>query len=160
MSLKNRIEAASLRLGLNQQQAAALLGISPEWMSKIVRGHVAGSSDIGLRLNAVLRSRGIDPASIESSSTLAVAEEPAPYESGRVVKKFSSDILATAPLSKRPVNFIPGFEPRPPEPTPQACIDYFLTYLKAAEQAPGGVGVAWWKLQKNFPLDEFQPAQK
>lgn len=51
-------------------------------------------------------------------------------------------------------------QPRPAEPTPQACIDHFLTYLKAAEHAPGGIGMAWWKLQKNFPLDEFEPPKK
>lgn len=151
MSLKNRIEAASSRLGLNQQQAAELLNISPEWLSKIARGHVAGSSDIGLRLDAALRARGIDPASIESDSTLALAEESAPY---------SSTPATARRVDGKRVQFAPGFEPRPAEPTPQACIDYFLTYLKAAEHAPGGVGAVWWKLQKNFPLDEFSPPQK
>lgn len=100
------------------------------------------------------------PQKLESRSDYALAEEPAAYDARPLVKKPSSGALAPASLARGPVQFAPGFQPRPPEPTPQACIDYFLTYLKAAEHAPGGVGAVWWKLQKNFPLDDFAPPQK
>ncbi len=129
MSLKSRIEAASAKLGLNQQQTAALLRISPEWLSKITRGHVAGSEDIGLRLDAALRARGIEPASIESASTSAqVAEDPGPY-------------------------FATGTAPA--EPTAKDCMDHLRAFLVKAGQVPGGVGWTYRTLQKHLPADEF-----
>lgn len=38
---------------------AAALKITPEWLSKIINGHVTGSDDIGLRLDVLLRERGL-----------------------------------------------------------------------------------------------------
>ena len=76
------------------------------------------------------------------------------------IAKFSSGAHGQEGRITKPVMVNPAHQPRPPEPTPQACIDYFLTYLKAAEHAPGGVGFAWRTLQKHFPLDEFEPAPK
>jgi transcriptional regulator with XRE-family HTH domain len=104
------------------------------------------------------------PQKVESRSDYALAEDPGPYSAVSGFPKSSirvstSETEATSRTGK-PVRINPAHQPRPPEPTPQACIDYFLTYLKAAEHAPGGVGVAWWKLQKNFPLDEFDPPKK
>ena len=79
--LGQRLLAAKSELGLNGDQLADLLGISPEWVSKITRGRVVGSDDIGLRLDALYRSRGIELGSgskIESDSTRA-EEDQAPY---------------------------------------------------------------------------------
>ena len=132
MSLKHRIEAASAKLGLNQQQTAALLRITPEWLSKITRGHVAGSEDIGLRLDAALRARGIEPASIKSGSISGqLAEDPAPY-------------------------FATGTAPA--EPTAKDCMEHLREYLGGAQQHPGGVGYTYNLLRKHLPLGEFQPA--
>lgn len=129
-----------------------LLGVVREWVSKLENGHQEFSEFVRLKLTMLVAS---GPTVLH-----ALAEEPAAYQARPLVKKLSSVALASAPLSRGPVQFAPGFQPRPPEPTPQACIEHFMAYLKAAEQAPGGVGAVWWKLQKNFPLDEFEPAKK
>ena len=103
------------------------------------------------------------------SETFLVSGAPEKLESAKIVAEQAIfyDAVRTDPHGIRPgllrkdrVQINPAHQPRPPEPTPQACIDYFLTYLKAAEHAPGGVGFAWRTLQKHFPLDEFEPQQK
>ena len=130
MSLKHRIVAASAKLGLNQQQTAALLRITPEWLSKITRGHVVGSEDIGLRLDAALRARGIEPDSIESTSSDGqVAEDAGPY-------------------------FATGAPPR--DPTAKDCMDHLREFLVSAQQHPGGLGYTYNILRKHLPIGEFQ----
>ena len=54
----------------------------------------------------------------------------------------------------------PRFTATPPEPTAQECSDHFLTYLSHAAHARGGIGETWRKLQKHFPLDEFELERK
>jgi len=141
VSLKIRILAAAAALALNQQQMAALLKITPEWLSKIARGHVAGSEDIGLRLDAALRSQGIEPTSILGlAPSHILAEDPAPY--GRLP----------------PVNLRPEFSPPAPLPTRQDCVAHVTAYLDAAAQVPGGYAIALHKIKRALPLDEFAPA--
>lgn len=64
LPLRERLKRAQKHLGLNATQLADELDITPEWLSKIVNGRVAGSGDIGLRLDAFLRNRGLEPRSI------------------------------------------------------------------------------------------------
>lgn len=71
----------------------------------------------------------------------------------------SQDSLAEEPgASRLPKMLDPRFQPRA-EPTLQMCKDYIEEYLRRADAQPGGIGYAWVKLQKQFPLDEFEPAE-
>jgi hypothetical protein len=162
MSLKSRIEAASARLSLNQQQTAALLRISPEWLSKITRGHVAGSDDIGLRLDAALRSRGINPDSImDEGSSGQLAEDPAPYHAGpvRALEKEPPRSILPVAASGRSRNVLlrEEFQPSAPLPTREDCQAHVSAYLDAAARVPGGYAIALHKIKRALPLDEFAP---
>jgi transcriptional regulator with XRE-family HTH domain len=77
MPLPGRIKKAQALLGFNSQQMAAALGITPEWISKITNGRVQGSTDIGLRLDQVLRERSIDPTSMEVDPSSISGPPPA-----------------------------------------------------------------------------------
>lgn len=68
-TLRDRLLAAREALGFTAAQLAKELRITPEWVSKIMRGHVVGSDDIHLRLDVLLRSKGIEPSSISAPST-------------------------------------------------------------------------------------------
>jgi transcriptional regulator with XRE-family HTH domain len=75
--LRDRLANAQKAGGLTSAQLAAALRITPEWLSKILNGHVSGSEDIGLRLDDYLRRRGVAPPSTlehEGTSTAAPAE--------------------------------------------------------------------------------------
>ena len=77
MALKDRLIAAQQKLGLNNQTMAAALRITPEWLSKILNDKAAGSDDIGLRLDDLLRHHGVEPSLIPPGKT--VEEPPASY---------------------------------------------------------------------------------
>jgi hypothetical protein len=72
----NELESARLRLGVNKKQMAALLRITPEWYSRVINTPGAASDDLLLRLDQVLRERGL-----ESRSSGAVREDAVPYGS-------------------------------------------------------------------------------
>ncbi len=81
MTLRDRIERAQKAFSLSAIEMAAGLRITPEWLSKIMNGHVEGSDNIGLRLDEFVRQRGVEPSSlakVEGTST-HVAETPAGY---------------------------------------------------------------------------------
>ena len=153
-----RLKAAMSRRGVTLEQVARQLKLSTSTVGAWAQGKNFPQTELQPDLAELLGTtvahlvHGIS-VKRETENPFTLAEEPAPYFSAR-------GLGAAAAADRGPVKFSPGYAPRPPEPTPQACIDYFLTYLKAAEHAPGGVGVTWWKLQKNFPLDEFDPVKK
>jgi hypothetical protein len=80
-----------------------------------------------------------------------VEETPAEYrksgslEAGGIIRRPASN----APMLN------PRHAPRPPEPTPQQCLDHFHAYLKQAEHRTGGLGHTWIELQKHFPLESI-----
>ena len=61
--LPEQLARARKRFRLSLAEFAAELHIRPEWLSKIVNGHVQPSYNIGLRLESFLRRNGVDPAS-------------------------------------------------------------------------------------------------
>jgi len=66
--LKDRLQDALKALDIPKQEMASELRITPEWLSKILNGHHQGSEDIGLRLEDLLRRRGIESTSIKRDS--------------------------------------------------------------------------------------------
>jgi transcriptional regulator with XRE-family HTH domain len=142
-------------LDLNQVKMGKLLGVSREWVSRLEGGGAPISDFMRMKLTALVNSTATSDVNLDDLETpdLVVGSQ-----------EFSAKFSPKAPAPLRrittPMQIAAGFPPRPPEPTPQACIDHFLTYLKAAEHAPGGIGFAWRTLQKHFPLDEFDPAKK
>ncbi len=90
----------------------------------------------------------------ERTTVHEVAESPPSYEKSPLVR---GPAVTTVP---RRVDINPAHAPRPAEPTEQECIDHFLAYLSQARRTPGGLGVVMWKLNKNFPLDDFETEKK
>lgn len=101
-TLSDRLKDAQTRLGLTAAQLARDLKITPEWLSKIINKRVAGSEDIGLRLDALYRSRGIEPAStsiVEVNPSYGAAA-PSPSGSVAVIRRAAREhfeaLLASA----------------------------------------------------------------
>lgn len=98
---------------------------------------------------------------VRAAATQIHAERREPATVGQVeesrgtYEKPPLAISASAATTARRVEINPAYSPRPAEPSEQECVDHFLTYLGHARNTPGGVGVVMWKLQKQFPLDDF-----
>lgn len=125
------------RTNLNQDQVAALLQISREWLGKLERGQREISADIFLRFEQLRR----DPKFSSGLSTQVKTPESAePY------------LSRNGPMLLNPRHSIP-----PPEPTKAQCLAYFQHYLESAATASGGIGHTWIELQKHFPLPKDNP---
>jgi transcriptional regulator with XRE-family HTH domain len=145
MLLRQRIALAQQKLGLNNQELAAELRITPEWIGKILNGKAAGSDDIGLRLEELLRRRGLEVSSIPHSPSyqkLSVQETSAPPDDPR----FSGSETPS------PMRIQPGFAAPAREPSEQDCLYYLRKYLQLMRTKPGGLGHTYVELQRNFPL--------
>lgn len=88
--LPQHLARARKRFRLSLAEFAAELHIRPEWLSKIVNGHVQPSYNIGLRLESFLRRNGLDTAAIAKVESEGEAARSAAVEAERLC----SDILA------------------------------------------------------------------
>lgn len=74
---------------------AAELRITPEWYGKILSAKEAGSGDIGLRLDELLRRKKIEPSSIYEQTDSAIGalhEPPSIYAAGDTTGKIRQHI--------------------------------------------------------------------
>lgn len=80
----------------------------------------------------------------------AVGEHSGGYENPA-----SSRERPTASRGER-MQLQPKFAVPAPTPDRERCLKHLEQYLMRAETVEGGLGYAWVKLQKHFPLDEFE----
>ncbi len=80
MTFSEQIKALMQAHSLTQHQIAAALEITPEWLSKILRGHRTASRDVPLRLDSFPRSTGggtpIEHSSIPSTPLAETSHAP------------------------------------------------------------------------------------
>lgn len=92
--LPEQLARARRKFRLSLAEFAAELHIRPEWLSKIVNGHVQPSYNIGLRFEAFLRRSGIDPAAFSSGEAGGTVKAEPEDQATRL----SSDIFALCRL--------------------------------------------------------------
>lgn len=68
MEIKDQIPLLESRLGLKRYQLAEKLGVTPEWLSRVVRKGAKTSDDLSLRIDRFLTDQDIDPRSFFTSS--------------------------------------------------------------------------------------------
>lgn len=79
-----------------------------------------------------------------TSAAYIVEEPPVSYDCG-----------PRAPMKGR-MDVAPPFRPAAATPTREQCLAHICAYLDSAHTVEGGLGYAWVKLQKHFPLDDFE----
>ena len=148
MSLQERIVVIQEKLALNNQEMAEELRITPEWIGKILNGRVRCSDDIGLRLDELCRSRGIEPNSIFPAVKTGNYPNLGKQHSGLV----EDDKAKFGVSSRPPMRITPGHEIPAKEPSEQDCLKYLASYLAIMRTTPGGLGHTFIELQRHFPL--------
>jgi hypothetical protein len=153
MTPKDRLKRAQELLGLPAYRLADELKITPEWLSKIYRNKATVSDDIGLRLDALLRNRGIDPSSIEQSSISPAEESPGDYA---ILRDKEAHNLPGSKIRISPM-VDPRFATKRLPSTRQDCENYFAELMKraAASDNPNAFPAIMDRLMKKFPLDEW-----
>lgn len=146
-TLRERLAFAQKEFGLTAAQLAKELRITPEWLSKIANDRAVGSPDIGLRLEAFIRAKGIEPASFFSADSVQSDYR----KSGSSVAGAGG---AGAASTSRMVQ--PGFQPPRAVPTRTDVEAYLKEYLDLAERVPGAVQNAYFEITEALSLEKIR----
>ena len=133
--------------GITQAKFAAILLVSRNYVSQIEAGLKKPSDRLEAQMHKLLTNAG----DADKVSTPNVLESAGNYR----VSGSGAAVPSTTMHTRLPTMLDPRFQPRA-EPTPEMCTEYFEEYLRRAASEAGGVGYVWIKLQKQFPLEEFE----
>lgn len=145
-----RTDRLARRLGVSRRRLGPKIGLSTATIYNARKG-VLLTDKTWSKLEQAEIAAGLAPAEQVSEG------EQAKY---LVSGSFVGGAAPTAQnRSAAPMMIDPRFQPRA-EPTPEQCLRYFSAYITKAAEAEGGIGYVWVKLQKQFPLDEFDAPHK
>lgn len=142
-------------LGLQNQEMARELRISPEWYSKVVNGKRPASIDLVLRLDDLVRRRGIEQRLSQFKRERA---RDIGAEDLNLGPKLESHDASDRAVSEGVASRIPQKR----EPSTRAdCERYFQHLMDAADLSddPNAWPVILHRLKHEFPLEEWRPAE-
>jgi transcriptional regulator with XRE-family HTH domain len=153
-------------LGLQNQEMARELRITPEWYSKVVNGKVVGSLDLLLRLDDLVRRRNIEHrlSQFKRAPILPRHDDPDALEEERIQQhSLKAGVFVERddmPESAKTERVASRFSDRKSPATRKDCETYFQALMTAAEISddPNAFPVILHRLRKEFPLDEWPPA--
>ncbi|HEY0966950.1 MAG TPA: hypothetical protein VGD88_06145 [Opitutaceae bacterium] len=122
-------------------QAAAQLGVTKEWVSKLRSGKGTFSETMKCRIRDLERLNSVQSAKVEESQ----ADYGMP--SGRVEDP-SPD--------RQKMRINPSFALPPPAPTRAEIEKYLAAYLDLAEQLPGGIPGAFFEVTEALPIERLR----